>query len=246
MRDNHKDGCRSRVFLAGISLCSIQDSRLQYFPKGSLRDGNDIILLLRNISSEEYLTRRYLDACVEEFSLSIIMYQKRCNMCRTIICCFIISILIFGCAGTEKIAPKPKINCCIIPFESRTGMQAGEAESVMDMLATSLQNTSRFIVIDRKHLNAILQEQGFQSAQEGGDGLAKAAKILAIHKMITGSIGKLGDKYVLNLKMIDVGTSEVTLAISRTYDDDLEDIDEEFLPSVVNEIMLAIDGPQKK
>lgn len=167
-------------------------------------------------------------------------------MCRNIISCFVIALLIYGCAGSEKIAPKPKLNCCIMPLESRTGMQAGEAESVMDMLAASLQSTGRFVVIDRKHINTVLQEQGFQSVQGGEDGFAKAAKIIAVHKMISGSIGMLGDKYVLNLKMIDVGTSEVTFAISRTYDDDIEDIDEEFLPSVVNEIMLAIDGPQKK
>jgi curli biogenesis system outer membrane secretion channel CsgG len=167
-------------------------------------------------------------------------------MYRTVVCCFAISFFLLGCASTEQVVQKPKINCGIVPLESRTGMQTGEAESVMDMLAASLQKTGRFTVIERKQLNAVLQEQGFQSAQENGNGMAKAAKILAIHNMFSGSIGKLGDKYVLNLKMIDVGTSEVVLAISRTYDDDLEDIGDEFLPKIVGEVILAIDGPQKK
>ena len=167
-------------------------------------------------------------------------------MCRTVVCCFVISFFLLGCAAPEQVVKKPKMNCGILPFESRAGMQAGEAESVMDMLAAALQKTERFTVIDRKHLTAVLTEQGFQSAQEDGNGMARAAKILAIHHMFSGSIGKLGDKYVLNLKMIDVGTSEVVLAISRTYDDDLEDIGDEFLPKVVKEILVALDGPQNK
>jgi TolB-like protein len=164
-------------------------------------------------------------------------------MVRSITSCLIILLLV-GCAA-EKVVQKPKINCTILPFESRTGMKPGEAESVMDMLAASLQKTGRFVVIERKQLNAVMQEQGFQAAQEGETNVAKAAKILAVHKMISGSIGKLGDNYVLNIKMIDVGTSEVTIAISRSYDDDLEDIGEEFLPNIVKEIMVAIDGPLK-
>jgi TolB-like protein len=69
---------------------------------------------------------------------------------------------------------------------------------------------------------------------------------LAIKKMFSGSLGKLGDKFIFNLKMIDVESSRVDLAVSRTYDDDLEDIGEEFLPNIVREILLTIDGPPKQ
>jgi len=161
-------------------------------------------------------------------------------MCQ-IVRCLVIILFLFGCAPTNQIVQKPKVNCGILPFESRSGMQAGETENVMDMLAALLQKTGRFTVIDRKNLNIVLQEQGFQSAQEGGDGISKAVKILAIDKMFSGSMGKLGDKYVLNLKMIDISTSEVALAISRTYNDNLENIGNKFLPDVVNEVLLAIE-----
>jgi curli biogenesis system outer membrane secretion channel CsgG len=124
-------------------------------------------------------------------------------------------------------------------------MKAGEAESVMDLFSSLLQNTNRFTVIDRKNLNNVLQEQGFQSTQNG-ESAVQAGKILAIKKMFSGSIGMLGEKYILNLKMIDTETSQVDFAKSWTYDDDLEDIDEEFLPGIVQEILLVVDGPQKK
>ncbi len=154
------------------------------------------------------------------------------------VCC---TILFVSCGTTEKIPPKPSILCGIMSFESRAGMKTGEAESVADMFATVLQKSGRFTVVERKQLNAVLQEQGFQSAQ-GGEDAARAGKILAIKKMFSGSLGKLGDAYIFNLKMIDVESSRVDLAVSRTYDDDLEDIGEKFLPDVVHEILQTLDG----
>jgi len=154
-------------------------------------------------------------------------------------------ILLIGCGTSEKTPPKPPILCGIQLFESRAGMQPGEAESVSEMFSAALQKSGRFTVVERNKINAVIQEQGFQSTQ-GGEDAVQGGKILAIRKMFSGSIGKLGDKFVVNLKMIDVESSKVDLAISRTFDDDLEDIDEEFLPALVMEVLTAIDGPQKK
>jgi curli biogenesis system outer membrane secretion channel CsgG len=124
-------------------------------------------------------------------------------------------------------------------------MKAGEAENVTDMFSSALQNTGRFTVIERNKLNAVLQEQGFQATQDGEDAV-KAGKILFAQKMFSGSIGMLGEKYIVNLKMIDVGSSRVEYAHTWTYDDDLEDIGEKFLPKLVQEFLKSLDGTVKK
>jgi TolB-like protein len=154
-------------------------------------------------------------------------------------------ILLIGCGSTEKIPPSPPILCSILSLESRAGMKAGEAESVTDMFSSALQNTGRFTVVERNKLNAVLQEQGFQATQNGEDAV-KAGKILSVRKMFSGSIGKLGEKYVVNLKMIDVETSRVEYARIWTYDDDLEDIGEKFLPKLVQEFIKSLDSTLKK
>jgi TolB-like protein len=166
-------------------------------------------------------------------------------MCRTLVCCLIISLILIGCAVPQHVVQKSKTICGIIPFESRSGMQPGETESVMDIFAASLQKTGRFIVIERKQMNAILEEHGFQSAQDNQTGMARAAKILAVNKMISGSIGKLDGKYMLHLKMIDIHTSERALAISRMYDGDIGEMNDKFLPMVVNEVLSVNDSVQK-
>ncbi len=160
--------------------------------------------------------------------------------------CFVYSfILLAGCSSTEKISTSPLITCSILTLETRSGMKPGEAESVTDMFSSALQNTGRFTVVERNKLNAVLQEKGFQAAQSGEDA-SDSGKILSVRKMFSGSIGMLGKKYMLNLKMIDVSTSQVEYARTWTYDDDLEDIGEKFLPKIVEEFINSIDGTVKK
>jgi TolB-like protein len=154
-------------------------------------------------------------------------------------------IFLIGCSSTEKIPPSSPILCSIISLESRAGMKAGEAESVTDMFSSALQNTGRFTVVERNKLDAVLQEQGFQATQNGEDAV-KAGKILSVRKMFSGSIGMLGEKYIVNLKMIDVETSRVEYARIWTYDDDLENIGEKFLPNLVQEFIKSLDGTLKK
>lgn len=156
-----------------------------------------------------------------------------------------LAFLLSNCGTTEKIPPPPPIQCGILTFDSHAGMKAGEAESVTEMFASILQRSGRFTVVERKQLNAVLQEQGFQAAQSD-ENVFKAGKILAIHKIFSGSIGKLGEAYIVILKMVDVESSQVDLSISRTYNDDLEDIGKMFLPNLMKEVLLAIDGPPRQ
>jgi TolB-like protein len=164
-------------------------------------------------------------------------------MWQRLLGCVFAAILLAHCGTTDQVTTKPQIPCGVLSFESHAGMKPGEAESVAEMFSAALQKTGRFTVIERKRLDAILKEQGFQSMQAGED-VSRAGKILAVRKMFYGSIGMLGEKYVVNLKMVDVESSRIDRAISRVYDDDLEDIGEEFLPGIVQEILQAIDNPQ--
>jgi hypothetical protein len=56
----------------------------------------------------------------------------------------------------------------------------------------------------------------------------------------------LGEKYIVNIKMIDVESSRVEYAHIWTYDDDLEDIGEKFLPKIVQEFIKSLDITLKK
>ncbi len=154
-------------------------------------------------------------------------------------------VFLIGCSS-KKVAEKPRINIAVMGFDARSGVQPGEAETVAEAFAAQLQQTGRFTVVDRKQMRAILQEQGFQSMQSGDAEAHRAGKMLAVRKMINGSIGKLGDNYIFNVKVTDVETASIEISISKTYDDDLEDVMETFVPSLVQEILDTMDGKKKK
>lgn len=156
----------------------------------------------------------------------------------------LVVFLLAGCGSSKKVVNLPKINIAIMDFEARSGVQPGEAQTIGDMFSSLLQQTGRFTVVDRKKITTLMQEQGFQASQEGD--AAKAGKVLAVRKMFFGSIGKLGkDVFVVNIKMSDVETSSIEYAVSKYYDDDLEDIHKDFLPGLISEIVQTIDGKKK-
>lgn len=146
-----------------------------------------------------------------------------------------------GCSSSKPEQPSPKISLSITEFIGRAGVQPGEAETVADALGSLLSQTGRFTMIDRSQVSRIMQEQKFQESQ--GNQNAGDGHLLTVKKFLTGSLSKLGDNYILSVKMTDVQSSKIELSLSRTYDDDLEDIVEDFLPEIVREIMTAIDGP---
>jgi TolB-like protein len=165
-------------------------------------------------------------------------------MVRLVTTSLLVTVLFIGCGSSKKAVFQPKISIAIMDFEARTGVQPGEAQSVGDMFASLLQQTGRFNVMDRKQVKLMMQEQGFQASQEGD--VSKAGKVLAVRKMLFGSLGKLGKSvYVFNVKMTDVESSNIDLSISKNYDDDLEDIGDEFLPSIVQQVVQTIDGGKK-
>lgn len=155
--------------------------------------------------------------------------------------------ILAGCSSsTPRADKKALMNIGILPFEARAGVQPGEAESVTEVLTAAIQQTGRFVVVERKTMNALVQEREFQASQDEDAKLAQAGKTLAIRKMLSGSLGRLGSKYVFHLKMVDVQSSSVDLAISQTYGDDLGDIGDDFIPEIVSQLVQAVDGPSKK
>jgi TolB-like protein len=149
-----------------------------------------------------------------------------------------------GCGSSKPPAPPAKIPVSVSEFEARTGVQPGEAQLVSDAFSALVQNSGRFTVVERNQLKAVLQEQGFQDQQQGAQ--RETGTTIAIRKMITGSIGKLGDNFIFTLRMTDVESASVDLLLTRTYDDDLEDINEKFLPSVLQEVLDTLDGKPKR
>ena len=82
--------------------------------------------------------------------------------------------------------------------------------SIQDQIITVLLESDRFFVIDRKSLKALLEEQklsmtGVVDSME----MVKAGKIVGVKGFFYGSVEVSKEKFILNLKLIDVESSAI-------------------------------------
>jgi|TARA_B100002003_G_C14118993_1_gene538171 serine/threonine-protein kinase len=109
-------------------------------------------------------------------------------------------------------AEEEKDRLLVIPLKSQIGLKKEEAIILSDVLSTELHKSGKFTILSRGDMKAILDEKEFELAMSCDDNncLIENVEKLAVSKIITGNIGKLGTKFVVTVRMINKdGENEV-------------------------------------
>lgn len=87
-------------------------------------------------------------------------------------------------------------------------------------------------------MEKILAEQGFQQsgACNGTECAVQVGQLLGIDRMVVGSVGRLGTAWVMNLRMVSVGTGEVLASSSRNQKGEIADLLTELAPQAVADL----------
>ena len=90
-------------------------------------------------------------------------------------------------------------------------VDTGEAAAITNRLRLSLSQTMFFRLIERANMDQILDEVGFQltGACDTDECIVQVGKILGARKMVAGSVSKVGTMYTLQIRLIDIETSEI-------------------------------------
>lgn len=135
-------------------------------------------------------------------------------------------------------ANKPHV--AVLNLEGREGVAETQAATLSDRLRGHLVNTRAFIVLDRANMEAVLSEHGFQQTGCSSTQCAvQIGKILNVQKMITGSIGKVGKTYAINLVVINVESSRIERSFNRDYRGEIDGLLQE-LRSLAQEMAAAL------
>lgn len=131
-------------------------------------------------------------------------------------------------------------NIAVLDLEPRGGLTAEEVLSISDRLRGELINTGRYTVIERGQMDLILKEQGFQQSGVCSEAscIVEVGQLLAVHKMVGGSIGKVGKAYSINLKIIDVQSGK----IERQVADDIKCSKEELVSFHIKNVARKMAG----
>jgi TolB-like protein len=115
-----------------------------------------------------------------------------------------------------------KTSIAVLPLGSN-GISPSEALVLTDELLSVLVQSNVFTVVERGNMESILKEQGFQmSGCTSNECAVEAGKLLGVNKMVTGSVGKLGQIYNINLRLFDVETGEIEQNISQKHEGSIE------------------------
>lgn len=160
--------------------------------------------------------------------------MKRCITFATILLLLGSSIMVPAAPGSAQ----EKQTLAILDFDG-LGISQQEAQLLTNRLRTILVQMEVYNVIERGQMEQILQEQNFQltgcTSQECA---VEVGQVLGAQWMMTGSIGKIGQTFTVDLRIINVETS----AIDRTASYDIRGEIDQMLTEGMVEVARRITG----
>jgi len=120
-------------------------------------------------------------------------------------------------------AQETKTTVAVMDLEAQEGVSQGVANVLSDSLRAYLVNTEKFTIVTRENMQQVLKEQNFQVSGITQESVAKIGQILGVEKIFTGSIGRVGTTYVINLKLVDVQSGRIEKAATEECRKDEQD-----------------------
>ena len=107
----------------------------------------------------------------------------------------------------------------VMDLQAKAGIDRMKTSTLTDVLCTHISNQGNYEVIGRDDMKAMLEHLADKQLLECDDTkcLAKVGGALGVDLLLSGNIGMLGETYVINLKLIDIGNARVLKRISEKY-----------------------------
>lgn len=106
-----------------------------------------------------------------------------------------------------------KIAAAVMELKAMEGISKGVTAMLSNYLRAQLVNTNKFTIVTRENMEEILKEQKLQlSGCTSNECVVEVGKFLGVRKMFTGSAGKIGTTYQIDLNLIDVESGKIEKA----------------------------------
>lgn len=157
------------------------------------------------------------------------MYHK----IRPVASAWAIALLLIGTAQASTIP-----SLAVLDFERTSDVSESQASVLADQIRMELMNTGEYSVIERGQLNMIFQEQSIQASGicNSNECAVQIGQMVGADQIITGSVGRFGSIWVLNLRRIDVETGKVLKMGQTKVKDPIENLLEKGVPEAVARI----------
>ena len=138
-------------------------------------------------------------------------------MKRVINIAVFISIIFNFCFSQER------TTIAVYNLRSTSILTQDEVEILTNHLRSILINYQKYDCLDRNRMEEILKEQGFQQSGCTSQMCAvEAGQLLGVQKMLTGSVGKFGKLFTIELQIIDIETSKIDQSSTYYFEGEME------------------------
>ena len=109
----------------------------------------------------------------------------------------------------------------ILDFEGQ-GISVQEVQTLTERMRSEIGTTNAVRLIERKAIESIMAEQGLaQSGCVSDECAAEVGQLLGVQFMVSGTIGKLGDSFTIDVKMFSVETGATERSVNATHEGDI-------------------------
>ncbi len=128
-------------------------------------------------------------------------------------------IMAFGLVAQEK-----KIALAVLDFQSTGGLTNNEVSTLANRFRGILVNTQKFDVIERNKMNDLLKQQNFNLSDNcnSAECAVQIGQLLGVEQMIAGDLGKLGETWTIDLRLIDVETGKILSTKSQDFKGEID------------------------
>lgn len=121
-------------------------------------------------------------------------------------------------------AQEEKKAVAVLPLDG-IDITSQEVQILTKKLSSELVKIGKFTVLDRGEMEAILEEQGFQQTGcTSSECAVEMGQILGVQLIITGSVGRLNSLHYVEIRLIDVGTSQIIKTVDHNQPGTIEDV----------------------
>jgi len=140
-----------------------------------------------------------------------------------------IILFVFGfCFSQDAFLPR----AAILDFDAIGSLESTEAIALTSMFQSAVSQREKFELLSRRAVSKIKTDQDLFN---NNDSLAILGRDLSVKKVIIGNIYKIGTKYIVTAKLIDVG-SKLDRSVSLTYEGKKEGL-AELMDEVAEELL---------
>lgn len=118
------------------------------------------------------------------------------------------------------------------------GVSATDAAIIGDRLRAEMVATGRFRVMERSEMDKILKEQAFQESGvcDQSECAVQIGKLLSVDRMVVGSVGKIGELFSMQVRLLDVQTGEIMFTAIEDYTGRIEGLLTECVPRLASKL----------